>query len=190
MAHTRRIRVGAVVVLLALGWTALARAGKLLKNSSFETPLDESNWGCDMAAGWIRWGNWMNRETGWAPTHSGQYLIGFHHWRLKGEDNAGFYQDVPEAKAGQKHIFTIHAWVDKTANADSIALEIHSLHGGSVLASEEYSLRMIKEGEWIPLSVSAVPPAAGLRVMVIVEPKKQGMRKAAVKFDDADLEVQ
>ena len=38
-----------------------------LVNPSFEDSGDAA----DRAAGWGRWGQWMNREEGWTPVHSG-----------------------------------------------------------------------------------------------------------------------
>jgi hypothetical protein len=160
----------------------------LLKNSSFEIPLDPENWACDQPAQWIRWGSWMNRETGWAPTHSGNCLMGFHHFRLRGEDNAGIYQDVRDARAAGSYSFQVFAWVDKEANAENITLQLHSYHGGSIVASAEYRLNKLDRDRWIPLSVTGSPPREGLRVMLIVTPKTGGkFCKGAIKFDDASL---
>ncbi|OQA26919.1 MAG: hypothetical protein BWY59_01226 [Verrucomicrobia bacterium ADurb.Bin345] len=176
--------------LLVASLTVLAGtagSAQLLKNASFETPLDPENWGCDQPAHWIRWGNWMNRETAWAPTKNGECLIGFHHFRLKGPDNAGFYQDIRDAKQGALCTFTIHAWKDKGSNFDEVRLEMHSYHGGSVLTTAVYRASSIKEDRWTPLTLTGRNPAEGLRVMVVVEPKPSGLRKGALKFDDAEF---
>ncbi len=177
-----------VLLLSALVSSALAEDAPLLKNASFEIPLDPENWACDQPAHWIRWGNWMNRETGWAPTKSGECLVGFHHFRLKGDDNAGFYQDVRDAQKNKRHTFSIHAWVDKDTNAEEIQLQMHSYHGGSVIETAAYPVGRIKPDQWVKLSLSESPPGDGLRVMVVVEPKQGGrFLRGAVKFDDAEL---
>lgn len=160
----------------------------LLKNASFEIPLDPENWACDQPAHWIRWGNWMNRETGWAPTKTGECLIGFHHFRLKGEDNAGFYQDVREVQQAHQYSFSIFAWLDKDTNAEEIHLMVASYHGGSVIIDSVYKINKLPQDQWVRLSTTFRTPNDGARVMVFVEPRKGGkFLKGAVKFDDASL---
>jgi hypothetical protein len=171
-----------------LGWCLVAGAEEsLLKNGSFETPLDPDNWPCDMAASWIRWGSWMNREAFWAPTKDGECMMGFHHFRLRGPDNAGFYQDVKDAKAGGKYNFRIFAWQDKGSNVEEVELQFHSFHGGSMVTSRLFRASSIKEDQWTELGMSATIPSDGLRVMVVVQPKVSGLRKGAMKFDAATL---
>ena len=60
-----------------------------MMNTSFEESDDEDHWGSDRAAAWGRWGHWINRETGWGPTHSGDCMIGYHHWRIQEKDSSG-----------------------------------------------------------------------------------------------------
>ena len=176
------------LMLLLTAGTAFGEDSDLLRNASFEIPLDPENWGCDQPAHWIRWGNWMNRETGWAPTRDGECLVGFHHFRLKGEDNAGFYQDVRDAEKNKLYTFSIFTWVDKEFNGEQIELQLHSYHGGSVLTTAVHRASRIPVNQWVPLSVSGSPPEDGLRVMVVVEPKTGGkFCKGAVKFDAASL---
>lgn len=186
MTYTARV-VAAVALAAVVAGSAGAQDIALLKNASFEMPLDADNWGCDQPAQWIRWGSWMNRETAWAPTQSGECLMGFHHFRLKGADNAGFYQDARDAKAGGRYTFRIHAWVDKGSNMDRIRLEGHSFHGGTTLTTAVFRVSSLKADQWVPLSLTIRPPGDGVRVMVVVEPKEAGLRKGAVKFDDAEL---
>lgn len=182
------MKIAVALLLAALASGVLAEDVPLLKNASFEIPLDPENWACDQPAQWIRWGNWMNRETGWAPTKSGECLVGFHHFRLKGEDNAGFYQDVRDTARGHRYTFSIHAWVDKDTNAEQIQLQLHSYHGGSVLTTGVFRVDRIVPGQWSNLSLTGSAPDDGMRVMVVVEPKKGGkFLKGAVKFDDAGL---
>jgi hypothetical protein len=183
----RRMVAPATVFCILVLCVGTAAGESLLRNASFEKPMDPFNWGCDMAAHWIRWGSWMNRETGWAPTKSGECLMGYHHWRLKGGDNGGFYQDIKEAKSGERYTFSIHAMKDKATNAKSVELALHSYHGGSVLATRTYSIMSLKKEEWNKLSITTTLPADGVRVMIFVEPKEKGMRKGAIKFDDAEL---
>ena len=181
---------GLCMFLTLLAISAVAEEGVvLLKNGSFENPMDVENWTCDQPAQWIRWGNWMNRETGWRPTKQGECLIGFHHFRLKGEDNAGFYQDVRDAQKNQPYTFSIWAWIDKDANAEDVRLEIHSYHGGSVITSKVFRLSRFDRDQWVQLSITGSSPDDGLRLMVIANPKKNAaFPKGAIKFDVASLE--
>ncbi len=177
-----------VLAGMMIAGPALAGDVPLLKNASFEVPIDPENWVCDQPAYWIRWGNWMNRETAWAPTHSGECLVGFHHFRLLGEDNAGFYQDVRDVQHGRKYTFRIYTWVDKDTNAEFVELQLHSYHGGSKLTNAVFKLSRIEKDKWVPLSITGSPPDDGLRVMVIAAPRAGGkFCKGAIKFDDAEL---
>lgn len=182
-------RLWIVILLAAVGLHA-EEPPPLLKNASFEIPLDPDNWACDQPAHWIRWGNWMNLETAWAPTKTGQCMMGFHHFRLKGEDNAGFYQDVRDVRGGREYAFSIFAWIDKETNAEEIHLMIASYHGGSVLLDYVYKVGKLPRDQWVRLATKFRTPNDGARVMVFVEPHKAGkFAKGAIKFDEASLQI-
>ncbi len=183
-------RLTRMLCFASIAFAITAQAQTLLKNRSFELPLDPENWGCDQPASWIRWGSWLNRETSWTPTHGGKCLLGFHHWRLQGADNAGLYQDIRDAEPGQHYRFAIQAWPDKKTNVDRIELHMYSYHGGSMLTSRVYQVRKLKGDQWNELELIGSTPANGLRVAVIVEPKRSGMRKGALKLDDASLTLE
>ena len=89
-----------VIVLSAVFAAALASlamgAEAELVNASFEDPMDQASWTCDIAKSWTRWGHWINRETGWMPTKSGTCLIGYHHLEINGTENSGLSQLVTQ----------------------------------------------------------------------------------------------
>lgn len=163
---------------------------QLLKNGGFEDPeTEQDNAYGDMAAHWGRWGNWMNRETQWVPTHSGNSLMGYHHWEIMEDADSGCYQDVPEAPAGKTYNFSVYAFKDDKSNAQSVELRLEKLNGGETLASRIYSLDEIKSGGWGEITVSGANKTDGVRVLIIVKPKEITGREGAIKFDDASLTV-
>ena len=83
------------------------KADNLLKNPSFE----DAGASPDNAADWSRWGDWINRESEWIPTHSGKCLIGYHHWQITKPDNSGMWQEIPaNVKASQKFKFSVFSF--------------------------------------------------------------------------------
>lgn len=182
------IRKVGVMVLCVAFLNAAAWAG--LKNASFEDlETEQDNPYGDLAAHWGRWGEWMNRETGWKPTKSGKCLMGYHHWEVKGSDSSGFYQDVDGLETGAEYEFSVFAMKDKNTNAEKVEIRIEKMGGFVTLASQVYALDEISAGKWTRLATSAKVPddETGLRVLVIVYPAQTGPRDGAVKFDDADL---
>lgn len=176
----------AVCVAAACG--ILASAQELL-NASFEESSDDEDWFKDTAKHWGRWGNWINRETGWSPTHSGDCLIGYHHWRIQESDSSGIYQDVAGVPAGTECTFTVYAFKDPDTNAEYVEVRLEPYGGGAALASHTYPLGQLTAGKWELLTVSGKNTSEGLRVLIIVQPDKKGPRKGAVKFDDARLQL-
>lgn len=176
------------VAVVALWMMAAVSAQAQLANPSFENEGASS----DMAESWSRWGDWMNRETGWTPVKDGACIIGYHHWQIEKSDNSGLYQDV-KVTAGQKYTFSIFANSDNSAdskNAASVELRLESTVNGeqSTLASKVYNLSDIASGtDWSKLEVSAVAANDSLRVLVIVNPSKESPRGGALKFDAAEL---
>jgi hypothetical protein len=184
------VRTGLKTLLLAcissLSCPALA-ADNLLRNPSFEQPMDPTSWTCDMAADWIRWGHWMNRETRWVPTHSGDCLIGYRHWQITGTENSGLAQDVLKTEAGRIYDFQIYSFSDHDTNAETISLRLEALKAGVALTTRVYKVESVPVGKWMPLTVSAKAPEGGMRVVILVEPRLKADRKGAIKFDDASL---
>ena len=184
-----------VIILSALFVATLAAfamgAEPALLNSSFEDPMDPSNPTCDIAKNWTRWGHWMNRETGWQPTKSGECLIGYHHWEINGTENSGLSQLVSGVKSNMSYTFSIFASVDKDTNAESIQLRLSD--GKQDIADQIYDIKSMVRGEWTPLSVTGKALSDKMWVNVIVEPLKkvrdQWDRKGAIKLDDADFHV-
>lgn len=182
-----------VIILSALFAATLAglamAAEPMLQNPSFEEAMDPVNYTCDIAKNWTRWGHWMNRETGWKPTKSGECLIGYHHWEINGTENSGLSQLVTGVKPGLSYTFSIFAFVDKDTNAESIQLRLAD--GKQDIADQLFEIKPMVRGEWTTLSVTAKAPSDKMWVNVIVEPLKkvqnQWDRKGAIKLDDADF---
>jgi hypothetical protein len=163
-----------------------------LVNPSFEDPGDAT----DRAAGWGRWGQWMNREEGWTPVHSGHCLLGYHHWEIADANKSGIYQDVEHAVKGVGYTFGIYANLDKAKNpardALTIELRLESIVDGQprMVASKLYRVDNLAPDQWEKLTVSGAPINDSLRVLVIVTPSPQnGTRGGALRFDDAFLEL-
>ena len=175
----------AVVVLLMM---AAVSAQAQLVNPSFENQGTQS----DMAEGWSRWGDWMNRESAWMPVKDGACILGYHHWQIEKGDNSGLYQDT-KVEAGKNYTFSIYANSDKSAdsqNAESIELRLETTVNGTqaTVASKTYNLSDVATGnDWSKLQVSGVAPNDTMRVLVVINPAKEGPRGGAVKLDAAEL---
>ncbi len=161
----------------------------LLANGSFEQEGDSS----DVAANWNRWGQWINREAGWTPTHSGSAEIGYHHWQITSDDTSGLWQDV-NVEAGKRFTFSIYAQRDIPAEgqseARSLELRMESVtdHGEVTLNSQTFDVKTLASGkEWIHLTVSGTANSPRLRVLMVISPAADGPRGGAVKLDDAML---
>jgi hypothetical protein len=181
-----------LIILICLAAAPVLHADDLLVNPSFETQGDSM----DTAASWNRWGDWINRETGWNPTHSGQCLIGYHHWQITSANNSGIWQEVQKVKAGQLYKFSIFACVDQLgagANPlEKIELRLEATRDGKQVTINSATYKFAdfpKDGSWMQLSVSGQTPENNLRVLVIITPAASGPRGGAVKLDDATLEL-
>lgn len=177
------------VVVIALLMMAAVSARAQLVNASFETKGPQD----DQAEGWMRWGDWMNRESTWTPVKDGVCIIGYHHWQIEKSDNSGLYQDMKVA-AGQNYTFSIYANADRPTDSsktpETVELRLESTVNGqqSTLASKTYSLADIASGtDWSKLQISAVAPNDSLRVLVVVNPSTESPRGGALKFDAAEL---
>ena len=189
MSSRRKMLVVDLIILALLVCATMVFAGDVLQNGSFENPeADLDNPFGDLAAGWGRWGNWVNRETGWKPTKKGGCIMGYHHWQIEDDSSSGFFQDIDAVAEGAPLTFSVYASKDKDTNAEFIELRIEKLNGDGQIASQIYPVDQIKGG-WDKLTVSGVAAGEGVRVVVVVKPLATGERKGAVKFDEAELEV-
>jgi hypothetical protein len=175
-----------VGILVAAG----SVGAEILENPSFEIQGAQS----DRAAGWDRWGDWMNRETGWTPTRDGSCLMSYHHWQIKGENNSGLYQDLKGIQPGKMYTFSIYANVDPAKQgeemADSVEVRLETtLYGEqSTVASRKYRVKDLADGQnWSLIRLRTRVPNDVLRVVIVVTPSKNGSRGGAIKFDDAQL---
>lgn len=166
--------------------SALAEAVEL-RNPSFEDPDNPDDVFCDRAAYWGRWGHWINRETGWSPTRSGDGVVGYHHFRIETSDDSGIYQDVPNVPRASRCTFQVWVYKDPDTNVQGIEVRLEPAEGGATLASSVYPKKDVPTGKWTLLSVAATNPLEGIRVLIIVTPKEKGPRTGALKFDDAEL---
>jgi hypothetical protein len=168
-----------------------AAAPKLV-NPSFEDAGDAS----DRAAGWNRWGEWLNREEGWTPVRSGHCILGYHHWEIPSANDSGAYQDVTGTVKGTPYTFGIYASADKakdaSKNAVGIELRLESTVDGHqvTIASKLYKVAELPPDAWQKLTVTGAPTNDTFRVLVIVTPSPENnTRGGALRFDDAFLEL-
>ncbi len=168
-----------------------AHAQNLLKNPSYED-IGSSP---DTASGWNRWGQWLNREDSWSPTHGGTCLIGYHHWQIENDQNSGIWQDVTTVKAGQKFKFSVFVSADTPDSGNAAAkveLRLETIRNGKEVQIESATTPVTdleKTPGWHELSVSGTTPDNNVRVLVVVTPAASAPRGGAVKIDDARLEL-
>jgi hypothetical protein len=183
-------RTLALIVALGLGLAGAVFGGSVrLLNSSFEDPDTEADnpYG-DLAAGWGRWGAWINRESEWKPTKDGKCIIGYHHWEIEDGNSSGIYQDLSGTPAGAEFKFTVYASKDKDTNAESVELRLEPFSGGETLASKVYPMSELNKG-WSKLELAGKSTGEGIRVLVVVKPAVGEDRRGCVKLDDADLDM-
>ncbi len=162
----------------------------VLRNPSFEeVERRVANPYGDLAADWGRWGNWINRETGWTPTHAGMCLLGYHHWRIEQSSSSGVFQDVTNIPPGTVCEMAVYARKDAGTNAEYVEVRLEKLGGFETLASRIYALTEISETAWSRLEVTGTNLTDGVRVLLQVKPLESGTRQGALKFDDATLVV-
>ena len=181
--------------LLLLGLASLggvAHAQNLLKNPSFEDVGSSP----DTCANWNRWGDWINREDSWSPTHGGNCLIGYHHWQVTGDANSGMWQDVATVKAGQRFRFAVFVSADApdsgTLPAAKVELRLEAIRNGKEVQIESKTTtveELQKTPGWHELSVTGTTPENNVRALIVVTPASSGPRGGAVKIDDAKLEA-
>ena len=181
-----------LILVSGLAFSSPAVAGEeLLVNSSFE----EQGESADFAKGWSRWGNWINRETGWNPVLDGKCLLGYHHWQIEKDETSGFYQDIENVQPGRMCTFSIHANADAIAEGQQgpvsveIRLETTVYDEQSVVISQRYEVSDLAGGtEWSRLCVRAKTPNNRLRALVVITPAKgKVLRAGALKFDKASV---
>ena len=177
------------LVSLCLIVACLPARAELLQNPSFE----EQGSAADRAAHWNRWGQWINREDGWVPTHSGKCLVGYHHWQIEDASDSGIWQDVADVKTGQRFKFSVFVWFDKTDDpARQVELRLEATRNGRQLTIEsaKFAPKDFPAGQWHQFSVTGTTPEDNLRVLIVVTPAATAPRGGAVKFDDASLAVE
>ena len=176
---------GILLVVMIVAGSCLAQT-QLLQNPSFEQGGSSS----DLAAGWNRWGQWMNREEGWKPTHSGACLIGYHHWQIENRDDSGLWQDA-KVQPGRKYTFSIFVTRDVAENpARQVEVALESTVDGRqvTIAKKSYPVSDLASGEkWSRLVISGVATGDTMRVLVRIAPAEKGARGGAIKMDDASL---
>ncbi|NCC52112.1 MAG: hypothetical protein EOM20_12965 [Spartobacteria bacterium] len=164
-----------------------------ITNPSFEEPGDAD----DRAAGWDRWGEWINRECAWTPVHDGSCIIGYHHFRLEDNNNSGIFQNIA-VEPGRYYTFSVRANADHPGEdfhgAKEVELRLETtLYGQqATIASKKYPAKYLATGEnWSWLRVSSVAPTDTMRLLVILHPSAEIRGRAgAVKIDSARLTVQ
>ncbi|MDB5327840.1 MAG: glycoside hydrolase family protein [Phycisphaerales bacterium] len=166
-------------------------AGKsLLTNGSFEQPGESA----DQATNWSRWGDWINHESAWSPTHDGKGLIGYHHWQIEGKGgSSGLWQDA-KVKTGQRYTFTLFAQHDAAEagkhDADTLELRLESItpDGAVTLNNHDFTITKLATGkDWTRVGVSGTAVSDTLRVLAVINSSADPLRGGAVKLDDATL---
>lgn len=166
------------------------KGASLLKNGSFEAQGEQPN----LAAGWSRWGDWIDRETAWSPTKEGKAVIGYHHWQIEGKGaTAGLWQDA-KVEPGKRYTFTIFAQHDaveadkKDAKTIELRLEGVRPDGQITLNSQEFGVAHLATGDkWTKLSVSGTANAETIRVLAVINSSDEATRGGAIKLDAAML---
>lgn len=180
-----------VLTALLILCGALSCCGQeLLKNPSFEEVGTEP----DHAAGWERWGNWMNREDSWTPTRSGKALIGYHHWQIESGGDSGLWQDAPVQK-GKRYTFSIYVTQDPAKDAKPVQRLELALEA-TIDGKQAVIVRKVIPGneiatnpQWSRLSITGTAPSDKMRVLVRIAPSTEAPRGGAIKMDDASLKL-
>jgi hypothetical protein len=193
MPNCRSVLIAIVLgsLLSIPGWLPAdpaAAPANLLVNGSFEQVGDQP----DQAAKWLRWGDWINREDSWTPTHDGKALIGYHHWQIEKSDDSGMWQDVP-VQAGKTYEFAIYVQRDDPGSghgADNVqvALESPDSDPPKTIKLVKTKVEELATGDnWSRLTVRGVATANSVRVLIRIVPSADAPRGGAVKLDDASL---
>ncbi len=185
---SRTILIASAVVLVMAG----SLYSQSLENGDFGYPSENP----EFPEGWTIWGDWLLRETGWAPQTPSGAMMGYHHYRVSGNNNSGMQQDVTSTKAGQRVRFSVLIMVDKHDASSKrpycVELMLESTKDGEqqTVASKEVVLEEFPTDEqWHEVFVEGTLPADSLRVIVSITPSPSGPRQSAVKFSEANLSV-
>ncbi len=181
-------------IILIASALVLVTAGSLfsqsLENGDFGYPSENP----ELPEGWTIWGDWLLRETGWEPKTPSGAMMGYHHYRVSGQNKSGMQQDVTGAKSGQRVRFSVLIMVDKheagSERPYSVELTLEGTKDGEqqTVASKEVVLEEFPtDDEWHEVFVAGTLPADDLRVIVSVTPSPSGPRQSAVKFSEANL---
>lgn len=163
-----------------------------LKNPSFDAPWIEVLPECDQAAGWRRWGAWVNRHLsgpGW-EARTGDGLVAYHHWQSDTAD-AGWYQDVSNLVGGVVYRFSVYVLWEPTCNASNVELSVENPEDGQLLGVNRF-VREDFRPHWTPAWVHARIPAgqtaARFRIRCVHGFGGETAPAAGcIKFDDASV---
>jgi Cellulase (glycosyl hydrolase family 5) len=159
-------------------------AKNLLANPSFEASQGQA----DIAQGWNRWGDWINREVDWTPTAEGSCLIGYHHWRIESPQDSGLWQDV-STTPGKDYEFSIRLQADAHADAaQSVTIALECTVDGRQVVIAERSVPVVaieSTGAWSTLRLRAHSLTDSIRVVIRITPKQDAPRGGAIKLDHA-----
>ena len=183
-------------IILITSALVLVTAGFLhsqsLENGDFGYPSDNP----EVPEGWTTFGDCFFRETGWAPQTPSGAMMGYHHYRVSGNNNSGMQQDVTGVQAGQRVRFSVLMMVDKhdagSQRPYCVELILEGTKDGEqqTVATKEVVLEEFPtDDEWHEVFVEGTLPVDSLRVIVSVTPSPSGPRQSAVKFSEANLAV-
>ena len=120
-------------------------------------------------------------------TFGNEYATVYHYDRVEDDALSRVYQDVGETIAGKKYRFKVYAYIDTTANMESIVLSLHPNLGGPAVASERFALTDLARNQWVRLTVAGASPTPGLRVQIEIKPGDSTSRAGTITLDDPSL---
>ncbi len=185
---SRTILIASAVVLVMAG----SLFSQSLENGDFGYPSENP----EFPEAWTISGDWLLRETGWEPKTPSGAMMGYHHYRVSGNNKSGMQQDVTGAKSGQRVRFSVLIMVDKheagSQRPYGVELTLESTKDGEpqTVATQEVVLEEFPtDDEWHEVFVEGTLPADDLRVIISVTPSPSGPRQSAMKFSEANLSV-
>ncbi|QDU33234.1 Endoglucanase C [Poriferisphaera corsica] len=172
----------------------IRRGENLLSNAGFEEAKNKQS-DSDQAKQWDRWGQWMNRAEAKQAGADGKYALVYFHNRIPDGGNSGTWQDMKQAKPGQKYEFSVDAkMVDATSKKYlpknvEVQFEGVDADGRSRLISKRnYRIETIYNSQdWMNLSVQGVANQEIVRVLIVVSPNEEDRRVGHLVFDNAQL---
>lgn len=185
---------GGILMAVCVGGLCTARRaeGGILSNPGFDEPKSDQVVECDEAAGWERWGAWVNRHkhgSEWRA-RNGRALVAYHHWESD-SPTAGWSQTVTNLEAGATYRFSVWAQWDPNCNASNVELRIEPDGASRFQLVEQYTAARVGK-IWTYLCVQGKMPADATAARLVIQcthgfAGDTADASGAIKFDDAEL---